>query len=347
MVTNSRFIRACRGEPHDTVPVWFMRQAGRYQPTYRALRSRYRMLDLARSPNLIRDVTISPVRELGVDAAILFSDIMIPLTAMGVNFDIQENVGPVVFEPIRGGADVRRLSRFVPELVDYVFEGVRLSVAALEDVPLIGFSGAPFTLASYLVEGGPSRTYRWTKDLLWNDRSAFDALLEGLAEMVVQYLTLQAKAGASALQIFDSWVGALSAEDYREAVWPVMCRIFAKLQPLNMPLIYFGVGTQHLLEDMGSTGATVIGVDWRIPMAHARKLLGPQLALMGNLDPQRLVSGRAATRAGAHLIMKSMQNDTRYIFNLGHGVPKETDPAVLKDLVRWIHAWGRQGDDGE
>jgi uroporphyrinogen decarboxylase len=347
VVTNSRFIRACRGEPHDTVPVWFMRQAGRYQPTYRALRSTYRMLDLARSPELIRDVTVGPVRDLGVDAAILFSDIMIPLQAMGVNFDIQENVGPIVFEPIRSGADVGRLKPFAPERVDYVFEGVHLTVAALEDVPLIGFSGAPFTLASYLVEGGPSRTYRWTKDLMWNDRAAFHVLMERLAQMVVQYLTLQVEAGASALQIFDSWVGALSADDYREAVLPVMRGIFAQLRLLQVPLIYFGVGTQHLLEDMGTTGATVIGVDWRTPLTHARKLLGSDLTLMGNLDPQRVVSGHAAAKAGASQIMKSMRGDSRYIFNLGHGVPKESDPAVLQDLVRWIHAWGLKGDDGE
>lgn len=343
MVTNSRFLRACRGEPHDTIPVWFMRQAGRYQPTYRALRSRYRMLELARSPELIRDVTVRPVQELGVDAAILFSDIMMPLDAMGVRFDIQENVGPIVDEPIRRGEDVARLTRFVPELVDYVFEGVRLTTAALADVPLIGFAGAPFTLASYLVEGGPSRTYRWTKELLWKDEAAFHALMAQLADMVVQYLTLQVQAGATALQVFDSWVGALSTEDYREAVLPVMREIFARLRPLDVPLIYFGVGTQHLLPDMGRTGATVLGIDWRTPMHEARRLLGAEITLMGNLDPQRVVSGPGPTEAGARQILTSMRGDKRYIFNLGHGVPKETDPLVLQKLVSWIHQWGREG----
>lgn len=347
MVNNSRFLQACRGEPHDTVPVWFMRQAGRYQPSYRELRRRYSMLELARSPELIRDVTVRPVDELSVDAAILFSDIMIPLDGMGIAFDIRENVGPVVDTPLRTAADIAGLKNFSPEALEFVFEGIRLTVERLGRVPLIGFAGAPFTLASYLVEGAPSRTYRWTKQLMWNDPKAFAALMARLGDMIVRCLTLQVEAGASALQLFDSWIGALSWDDYQTAVLPHMQRIFSELAPLGVPLIYFGVGTQHLLPDMAACGATVIGVDWRTPLKKARALAGNEVTLMGNLDPERLVAGMNAAEDGAHAIVETMRSDPRYIFNLGHGVPKETDPAVLKALVERVHEWGRVGDVSE
>ncbi len=339
MVGDSRFLRACRGEPHDRVPVWFMRQAGRYQPSYRALRARYSMLQLARSPKLLSDVTVSAVEELGVDAAILFSDIMIPLDGTGITFDIEENVGPVVAEPLRTGHDIARLRTFSPGLLNYVFEGIRLTVDRLGGTPLIGFSGAPFTLASYLAEGGPSRTYRWTKRLMWAEEEAFKALMEYLSDMVVRYLTAQAQAGASALQLFDSWVGALSLSDYRSHVLPHMRRIFKDLAKLQVPLIYFGVGAQHLLADMAGSGATVLGVDWRIPLPMARAAAGSAVGLMGNLDPQRLLAGWPAVESGSREILRSMSRDPQFIFNLGHGVPKEVDPALLKRLVSWIHGW--------
>ena len=342
VVTDSRFIQACLGQPHDTVPVWFMRQAGRYQPSYRALRSRFSMLELARTPIHIRDVTVRPVEDLGVDAAILFSDIMIPLDGMNIRFDIKEHVGPLVFDPIRTGADVARLAPFNREKVDFVFEGIRRTVEALgPTTPLLGFSGAPFTLASYLIEGGPSRTYRRTKAWMWTDPSGFEALLSRLADMAVQYLTGQVEAGASALKIFDSWVGTLATVDYRAAVLPHMVRIFHALAPLGVPLIYFGVGTPHLLSDMKSLGATVLGIDWRTPITEARALVGPDVGLMGNLDPERLVAGQSQALMGAHGIVEAMKGDGRYIFNLGHGVPKESDPMVLKALVAHVHQWGR------
>lgn len=341
MVATSRFLQACRGEPHDTVPVWFMRQAGRYQPSYRELRKRWSMLELARSPHLIETVTVSPVEELGVDAAILFSDIMIPLDGYPIAYDIRENVGPVVPEPIRGAEAVRGLGTWNPERVGFVYEGVARVVATLDGVPLIGFAGAPFTLASYLIEGAPSRTYRHTKTLLWADPPAFSALLAKLSDMVVEYLTSQVQAGASALQLFDSWVGALSVEDYRTAVLPHMRGIFERLRPLGVPIIYFGVGTQHLLVDMADCGATVIGVDWRTPLPMARELVGPTAGLMGNLDPERLVAGLAAVESGAKDILTAMARDPRFIFNLGHGIPKEADPTVLKQLVAFVHEWGR------
>lgn len=346
MTTDSRFLRACRGEPHDTVPVWFMRQAGRYQPSYRELRRSHTMLELAHSPQLIRDVTVRPVEDLGVDAAILFSDIMIPLASLGIDFDIQENVGPVVPRPVRSAADVQGLRSFRAEDVDFVLEGVARTVEALGPVPLIGFSGAPFTLASYAVEGAPSRTYRHTKQMMWNQPDSFDALMASFGRMVVEYLTAQVQAGASALQIFDSWIGALSAEDYTRSVLPHMLTIFESLKPLGVPLIYFGVGTQHLLPQMAHSGASVLGIDWRTPLASVRTMLGRDLVLQGNLDPERIVAGFPAAREGAATILQAMQGDPRFIFNLGHGVPKETDPSVLKQLVEWIHDAGQSTNGG-
>lgn len=345
----SRFLQACRGEPHDTIPVWFMRQAGRYQPSYRALRQRHSMLQLARTPAFIRDITVRPVEELGVDAAILFSDIMIPLSSLGIDFDIQENVGPIVSQPVRTLWDVDRLRPFQARDVDFVLEGVQRTVESLQGIPLIGFSGAPFTLASYLIEGAPSRTYRHTKHMMWQEPETFTRLMEELASMVVGYLQAQVAAGAAALQIFDSWIGALSREDYEQAILPHMTRIFHDLEALDVPLIYFGVGTQHLLPLMAGTGANVLGIDWRTPLAEVRALLGPHMTLQGNLDPERLTAGPLTAEAGAEAICRAMQEDPRFIFNLGHGVPKESDPAVLKRVVDRVHAMGIRtyADGGE
>lgn len=340
----SRFLLACQGKAHDTVPVWFMRQAGRYQESYRALRTRYSMLELARSPRLMRDVTVRPVEELGVDAAILFSDIMVPLTGLGLDFDIQENVGPVVRDPIRTAGQVAQIPPFRSDLVDYVYEGTQLTVEALGPIPLIGFAGAPFTLASYLVEGRPSRTYRATKEMMWNNPAVFQGLLEVLSDMVIEHLRLQAGAGAQALQVFDSWIGALGQADYQRTVLPHMMHIFGALKNLGIPLIYFGVGTQHLLSAMAATGATVIGVDWRTNLPEVRHTLGAEVVLMGNLDPERVVAGTAAALSGAEELVKQMAGDPRYIFNLGHGVPKETNPEVLRELVSRVHEWGRLGE---
>lgn len=337
----SRFLSACRGEVHDTIPVWFMRQAGRYQPSYQALRKTHSMLELARSPELIAEVTVRPVEDLGVDAAILFSDIMIPLDSLGVAFDIKENVGPIVFDPIRTMDQVERLTPFDERHLDYVFEGIIRTVERLDAIPLIGFSGAPFTLASYMVEGGPSRTYRFTKELMWSHPDAFDALMAQLSAMVIGYLKAQVRAGASALQVFDSWAGALSLSDYMRFVAPHMKRIFGALSSSVVPLIYFGVGTEHLLDAMADSGATVIGVDWRSSLPDTRRRLGPHIGIQGNLDPERLLAGSGAVQAGVEEILASMAGDHRYIFNLGHGVPKETDPATLRQLVKWVHDNGR------
>ncbi len=342
-VNTSRFLKACRGEPHDQVPVWFMRQAGRYQPSYRALRTRYTMLELARSPRLIADVTVEAVRMLDVDAAILFSDIMIPLDGLGIRYDIRENVGPIVESPLRRPADIHGMPPFQSDRLEFVYEGVALSVEKLAGVPLIGFAGAPFTLASYLVEGGPSRTYQETKALMWNHPGAFYALMERLCAMVVEHCANQVKAGAAAIQLFDSWVGALSQEDYRTLILPHMRKIFEALKPLGVPLIYFGIGTQHLIAEMARSGATVLGLDWRTALSQARGVVGPSIALMGNLDPQCLLAGPVAVQAGVTAILDAMARDDAYIFNLGHGVPKETDPTVLQKVAAWVHQYPKPG----
>lgn len=345
MDRTSRFIKACWGEPHDTIPVWFMRQAGRYQPSYRKLREHHSMLEMAHNPRLIRDVTVRPVEELGVDAAIIFSDIMIPLEALGVSFDIQENLGPIIPHPVRCAQDLRQWNDFQADQVDFVFEGITRVVESLGDIPLIGFVGAPFTLASYLVEGGPSKTYRETKRLMWTNPQLFSELLDKLSHMAIDYGHRQVAAGAAALQVFDSWIGTLSVGDYRQHVAPHMRRIFEALRPLNVPLIYFGVATQHLLRDMVNTKATVLGVDWRVPLADVRGQVGDGPALMGNLDPERVVAGWPVAQQGARDMVTMMKSDPAYIFNLGHGVPKETDPQVLKGLVDAVHAWGSEGGE--
>lgn len=301
------------------------------------------MLELARSPRLIRDVTVEAVRMLDVDAAILFSDIMIPLDGLGIGYDIHENVGPIVESPLRRPADINAMPPFRADRLAFVYEGVALSVEKLAGVPLIGFAGAPFTLASYLVEGGPSRTYQETKALMWNHPGAFDALMERLSTMVVQHCTNQVKAGAAAIQLFDSWVGTLSQADYRTLVLPHMRLIFDALKPLGVPLIYFGIGTQHLISDMASSGATVLGVDWRIALDQVRGVVGPSIALMGNLDPGRLLAGPGAAEAGVTAILDAMARDHAYIFNLGHGVPKATDPRVLQEVVAWVHQYPKSG----
>lgn len=318
-----------------------MRQAGRYQPSYRALRSRYSMLEIARTPELIRDVTVRPVAELGVDAAIIFSDIMIPLEFLGVSFDIEEHVGPKVFQPIRDGTAVAQLMPFRGDGPAFVYEGIQLTVAELGAIPVIGFAGAPFTLASYLAEGGPSRTYHWTKRLMWADPPAFRALMEMLAEMAGEYLARQVAAGARAVQLFDSWAGALSVSDYTHWVLPHVRTVVQRLAPLGVPIIYFAVGASHLLTSVAATGVTVLGVDWRADLAATRRLLGPRPALMGNLDPQRVAVSADIALAGTEEILAQMAADPRYIFNLGHGVPQEADPSILQQIVRRVHEYGR------
>lgn len=334
---NDRFLKACRREKTDCTPVWFMRQAGRYQPEYRRLREKYSLMELATDPELCAEVTLLPVEQLGVDAAILFSDIMLPLGPMGVRFQIKENVGPVIERPVRDAKDVERLRPLEPESdLPFVLEAIRLLRKEL-NVPLIGFAGAPFTLASYLIEGGPSRTFSRTKALMFSRPDVWRALMDRLTDAVVAYLKAQVRAGAQALQIFDSWVGCLSAQDYEQFVLPFMQRLFARLEGLGVPLIHFGVGTGHLLKLMKRAGGDVIGLDWRVPLGEAWRELNHEVAVQGNLDPAALLGPWDLIEQRMLEILRQAGGRPGHIFNLGHGVLPETDPATLKRLVELVH----------
>ncbi|MFN2489651.1 MAG: uroporphyrinogen decarboxylase [Actinomycetota bacterium] len=332
-----RFIAACRGEPVDATPVWFMRQAGRSLPEYRALRERHSMLEMCRTPELAVEVTLQPVRRLGVDAAILFSDIVVPFPGMGAGVDIVGGVGPVLADPVRTEADLARLHVLEPETdVDYVLKAVGMLAAEL-DVPLIGFGGAPFTLASYLVEGGPSKTHARTKALMLGAPELWRRLMRLLADSVLAYLRAQVLAGAAAVQLFDSWAGALEPADYEQHVLPWVRHIMAGLEDLGAPRIVFGVGTGELLASMSTCGADVVGVDWRVPLDDARRRLRADVALQGNLDPAACLApwDVLERKAGAVLARGGGRG---HIFNLGHGVLPETDPGVLARLVDLVHA---------
>jgi uroporphyrinogen decarboxylase len=334
---NTEFLKAARGEPTDRTPVWFMRQAGRSLPEYRAVREKHSMLEMCRTPELAVEVTLQPVRRLGVDAAILFSDIVVPLQGMGVELEIRTGIGPVIEHPIRTMSDVERMRPLEPEAdVPFVLEAVRSLVGEL-DVPLIGFGGAPFTLASYLIEGGPSRDHARTKSLMHSEPDVWHALMDRLANSALAYLSAQVRAGASAIQLFDSWAGALSPDDYRDHVLPFSGRILAGLQDLDVPRIHFGVGTGELLELMRSAGADVVGIDWRVPLDAARKRL-PGSPVQGNLDPTSLLAPWEVTRDHAERVLMRGEGPG-HIFNLGHGVLPQTDPDQLTRLVELVHEW--------
>jgi uroporphyrinogen decarboxylase len=329
------FLRACRREPVERTPVWFMRQAGRYQPEYRALREDHGILEICRTPELAARVTALPVEHLGVDAAILFSDIVVPVAAMGVGLDIVEGRGPVIDEPIRDDADLGRMHVLVPEAdVPFVLEAVAHLVERL-DRPLIGFAGAPFTLASYLVEGGPSRDYARTKALMWSEPGAWDRLMSLLADSMGAYLRAQVAAGAAAVQLFDSWVGALTEDDYRDRVLPYSKRVLEAV--VGVPRIHFGVGTGHLLEAIRDAGADVVGVDWRTPLDQAWKRLGDGVAVQGNLDPAAVLASPAALRRNVLGVLDSAGGRAGHVFNLGHGVLPATDPGALRSVVELVH----------
>jgi uroporphyrinogen decarboxylase len=338
---SQRLLAACRHEPVDTVPVWFMRQAGRSLPEYRALRERYPILELCRTPELAAEVTLQPVRRLGVDAAILFSDIVVPLEAMGVELTVEPGVGPVIADPVGTAGDVERL-RLVPpeEGVPYVLETVRGLVEVLE-VPLIGFGGAPFTLASYLVEGGPSKTHSRTKALMYSRPDVWNALMDKLSATVLGYLRAQVEAGVAAVQLFDSWVGDLSREDYRTYAWPGVRRILGGLAALGVPRLHFGVGTGELLGVMTEAGADVIGVDWRVPLDEARRRVPPGTAVQGNLDPAVCLAPWEAVAARAEDVL-TKGGGVGHVFNLGHGVLPDTDPDILARLVDFVHRRGAE-----
>jgi uroporphyrinogen decarboxylase len=332
------FLAAARGETPSRLPVWFMRQAGRSLPEYKRVREGTGMLESCLTPELACEITMQPVRRYGVDAAILFSDIVVPLRVAGVGVDIVAGTGPVIDRPVRTAADVTALPVLEPEGVAPVAEAVRLLTAELGETPLIGFAGAPFTLASYLVEGGPSRNHERTKALMHGDPDTWHRLLGALAELTLTFLRAQIDAGVDAVQLFDSWAGALSERDYRELVMPHSAAVLAGLADAGVPRIHFGVGTGELLGAMGEAGADVVGVDWRVPLDVAAHRVGPGRALQGNLDPAVLFAGADVVDREVRRIVDEGRAAEGHVFNLGHGVLPETDPDSLARVVDLVHS---------
>lgn len=338
-IQDSPFLKALRREKTAHTPVWFMRQAGRYMPEYRALRSGRSMLECIRTPELAAEITLQPVKAFAVDAAILFNDILTPLPVMGLPLEFVGGVGPHIAAPIRAVADVDRLH--VPaaaEALPYTAESIRMLVPELQarGVPLIGFVGAPFTLASYAIEGRGSRNYEKTKRFMYAEPAAWHRLLDKFATLLADYLAEQVKAGASAVQIFDSWVGALSVYDYQTFVKPATARLIERVKKLGVPVIYFGTGTAHLLGDMAALGSDAVGVDWRQPLDSAWKLF-PQQAIQGNLDPLLLQAPWRELKYQTDRVLAEAGGRTGHIFNVGHGILPETDPDVVRRLTDYVH----------
>jgi uroporphyrinogen decarboxylase len=328
--------RACRRETVERTPVWFMRQAGRSLPEYRELRKRHSLFEVCRQPDLCAEVTLQPVRAHGVDAAVLFADIMLPVLGMGIDVELVEGVGPVIGQPIQSLADVERLTVPDPgESVPFVLEAVRLvreELSARDAV--IGFAGGPFTVAGYLIEGKPTREFAKTKACMYGQPDVWHGLMDKLADTFAPYLAAQVRAGADVVQLFDSWVGALSAEDYREFAAPYSERVLAAV---DVPTIHFGTGTLHLLPDLASAGGDVIGLDWRIPIEGGWEIVGPDRGVQGNLDPALLLGPWDRAEAATMRILEAVAGRHGHVFNLGHGVLPDTDPAVLRQLADLVH----------
>jgi uroporphyrinogen decarboxylase len=335
----SDFLRAARHEPVERIPVWLMRQAGRSLPEYRKLRERWRLVDIVTQPELCAEVTLQPVRRLGVDAAVMFADIMLPLGAMGIDFELVEDVGPVISNPVRSASDVDRL-RTPPaeESVPQVLAAVRY-VAAESPVPLICFSGAPFTLASYMIEGRPSRDFKLTKSFMYSEPVAFERLLEKLATVATDYLAKQVAAGAEAIQLFDSWMGALTVEDYEARVLPHSRAVFEGTAGLGVPRIHFGTQTAGLLELMAAAGPDVVSLDWRVPLDWGWQRVGFDRGIQGNLDPALLLAPPDVLRERVRGVLRRAAGRPGHIFNLGHGVLPETPLENLQLLVDTVHSW--------
>lgn len=337
MISDSPLVLAATRQPVPHTPVWFMRQAGRSLPEYRELREGTAMLEACRTPDLVTEITLQPVRRHQVDAAIFFSDIVVPLAAVGVDLDIVPGTGPVVPAPFRTRADLDRLPDLTADAVPDITESVERLVAELGSTPLIGFAGAPFTLASYLVEGGPSRTHERTKALMHGDPQLWSDLCERLAQISGAFLRVQVEAGASAIQLFDSWVGALSRADYTAYVQKHSATALDAVAGLGVPRIHFGVGTGELLELMGEAGADVVGVDYRVSLTDAAQRLGDSYAVQGNLDPALLGAPWEVLEARVRAIVDEGRQAPGHIFNLGHGVPPHADPDVLTRIVEVVH----------
>jgi uroporphyrinogen decarboxylase len=336
MIADSLLVRAATGHPGPRPPVWFMRQAGRSLPEYRALRAGNTMLQACRTPELITEITLQPVRRHGVDAAILFSDIVVPLAAVGVGVDIVAGVGPVIDKPVRTLSDLDVLRRLRPDDVPYLSSAITSLTAELGATPLIGFAGAPFTLASYLIEGAPSRDHARTKALMHGDPALWHALLGRLASITAAFLRVQVDAGVSAVQLFDSWAGALSAADYENYVLPHSSLVLSSVP--EVPRIHFGVGTGELLALMRHAGADVVGVDWRVPLDEAARRLGPGAVVQGNLDPALLLADWSVVEHEVRRIVAEGRAAAGHIFNLGHGVLPDTDPDVLTRVAELVRA---------
>lgn len=334
-----RFLRACRREPVDCTPVWFMRQAGRYMAEYRAIRAKHTLLEICKQPELATEVTLQPVRALGVDAAILFADILLPLEPMGAPFEFAAGEGPKFHEPVRDRAAIEALRLIQPEEdLAYVLSAIRLIRRELDGkTPLIGFAGAPFTLASYLVEGGKSANYATTKRLMYREPQVWNLLMEKLAEVVRRYLRAQIAAGAQAVQLFDSWVGELSPLDYEEFILPHVRHILADVQATGVPVIHFGTGTAMLLSLQKRAGGTVIGVDTTTPLDWARKELGPDVAVQGNLEPLLLGAPDEILSRRVDDVLRRAGSAPGHVFNLGHGILPDTPPDAVKRVTDWVH----------
>ena len=337
-------MKACRCEPVDCTPVWFMRQAGRYMAEYLKLREKHALVDLCTNPELAMEVTLQPLQRFDLDAAIIFADILLPLKSLGVDFEFVKGEGPVIQDPIRAPESVHRLGVGDPEQdLAYVYEAIRLVRAELDPhIALIGFAGAPFTVASYIIEGGHSRHFLPTKLLMFNHPEAWHALMETVTEVMSRYLCAQVEAGAQAIQLFDSWVGCLQAEDYRRYVLPYSEKIFESLAKYSVPLIHFGTGTATLLELMKEAGGTVIGIDWRIHLGDAWQRLGNGVAIQGNLDPIAMVGDRGQLEERVDQVLHQAQNRPGHIFNLGHGILPQTPAENVEAVVHWVHAKTRR-----
>jgi uroporphyrinogen decarboxylase len=336
---HDRFLRACRREPTDVTPVWFMRQAGRYMPEYRALRAKHTLLEICKTPELALEVTLQPLK-FGMDAAILFADILLPLEPMGAPFEFAKGEGPVIHAPVRDRAAIDRLRVFpIEEGLGYVLDALKLIRRELDGkTPLIGFAGAPFTIASYLVEGGKSSDYRLTKQMMWSEPEAWGLLMGKISEVVRLYLRAQVKAGAQAVQLFDSWVGSLSPVDYRAYVFPHVQGILRDLETTGVPVIHFGTNTATLLEAQREAGGTVIGVDWRTPLDEAWRRIGHDRAVQGNLDPLLLCAPREVAEQRARAVLAEAGGRPGHIFNLGHGIIPETPVDNVKAVIDVVHS---------
>ncbi len=344
-LSNSRLLRACRREPVDATPVWLMRQAGRYMAEYRALREKYTILELIKSPELAFEVTMQPINAFDLDAAIIFADILPPLEGMGLSLEFVKGEGPVLHNPVRTPADVDAL-RVTPaeESLPFTLDAIRLTTAELapRGIPLIGFSGAPFTLAAYAVEGGSSRNHQHVKGLMMSDPATWHKLMEKLSQVVGEYLLAQAQAGAQVLQLFDSWVGALSPDDYRQHVMPYSRRAIEIAREAGVPIIHFGTDTSGMLGEIRDAGGDVIGVDWRIDLDRAWARLGPDVAVQGNLDPIALFAPWDELKARAKAVLDRAGGRPGHIFNLGHGILPQTPVDNVKRLAEFVHEYTSQ-----